>query len=176
VVGRYLEFADRTDQPEVSPEVPARWGTRDVEIVRVSLHNGDGQEKSVYQTGETWVVRICYQAPKAVHEPVFGIAVHSAEGAHVTGPNTKASRMSIPVLSGSGAVEYVVDALPLLPGKYELSVAVYDRLVRQPYDHHDKLYPFRVGKGRTLERHGMISFNGTWHHSVDTKQMHCDDV
>jgi lipopolysaccharide transport system ATP-binding protein len=172
VVGRYLEYADMTDQPDMSPEVPARWGSREVEIVQVSLHNGDGQDKSVYQTGETWVVRIDYRASTRVHEPVFGIAVHSAEGAHVTGPNTRSGRMSIPELSGSGTLEYVVDSLPLLPGAYELSVAVYDRLVRHPYDHHDRLYPFRVGKGKTLERHVIVSFSGTWRHSTDTTIAH----
>jgi ABC-type polysaccharide/polyol phosphate transport system ATPase subunit len=168
VVGRYLEFADMTDQPVISPEVPARWGTREVEISRVSLHDGDGQERSVYQTGEPWIVRICYHSAKVVHEPVFGIAIHSAEGIHVTGPNTKSGRMKIPALHGSGTIEYVVETLPLLPGSYELSVAVYDRLVRQPYDHHDRLYPFRVGKGKTLERHGMVSFRGTWRHESES--------
>jgi lipopolysaccharide transport system ATP-binding protein len=165
VVGRYLEFADKTDQPEVSQPVSARWGTREVEIVQVGMHNGDGLEQSVYQTGETWVVRIRYRTTRVIDEPVFGIAVHSTEGVHVTGPNTKTAKMDIPVLSGAGAIEYVIDALPLLPGEYALSVAVYDRLVRHPYDHHDRLYRFRVGKGRTLERQGIVTFGGTWRHA-----------
>jgi len=54
--------------------------------------------------------------------------------------------------------------LPLLYGVYELSVSVYDETLSHPYDHHERLYTFRVESGRVRERFGMLTLSGKWIH------------
>ena len=61
-------------------------------------------------------------------------------------------------------MDYVVESLPLLRGTYELSVAAYDETLAHPYDHHERLYTFRVEPGRIGERFGMVTLRGRWAH------------
>jgi len=165
VVQAYLSFADHTDTEIDGPEHGGRWGTREIEITDVALL-GSAESARVFQCGDTWTVRIRYTAHSVIKDPVFGLGIHRSDGLHITGPNTRTARFSAGTVEGPGFVEYTVSDLALLPGVYNLSVAVYDAAIRHPYDHHDRLHRFRVGKGNTLEREGIVTFNGVWNHGV----------
>ena len=64
--------------------------------------------------------------------------------------------------AGAGAVVYRVEALPLLPGSYTLSAAVYDERELHPFDHHHQVYPFQVVSADGVERYGLIELAGEW--------------
>ncbi len=164
VVGAYLEFTDRTDAVHAGEEQGDRWGSREIEIVQVEMIDGNGHVKAVFSTGDPCAIRIHYKAHHPVESPVVGYAVFRSDGLHVTGPNTRTGRFPLGAISGTGIVEHRVESLPLLPGAYYLSVAIYDRHIRHPYDHQDKLHRFRVGKGKTLEKEGIVTFQGMWDH------------
>jgi len=161
VVQAYLAFADSTDTEIIGPEHGGRWGTREIEITDVELRGEDPSHR-VYQCGDSLTVRIHYNAHRAIRNPVFGLAIHRSDGLHITGPNTHTDGVSTGTVEGSGYVEYAVHNIPLLPGVYNLSVAIYDSAIRHPYDHQDRLHRFRIGKGTTLEREGVVTIRGVW--------------
>ena len=141
-----------------------RWGTSEARIDRVELLNGDGKETSIFETSDMMKVRMWYSTTEPVQRPVFGIGLYRADGTLITGPNTLVTGFPILSINGSGYLDYVIESLPLLHGAYELSVSVYDETLSHPYDHHERLYTFRVESGRVRERFGMITLSGMWMH------------
>ncbi len=69
---------------------------------------------------------------------------------------------------------YAVERLPLLPGTYELSAAVYDRSCSHPYDHHQRRFPFRVRAGAVRERFGLVTLPAAWSHEPASAESHAD--
>jgi hypothetical protein len=56
---------------------------------------------------------------------------------------------------------YHVPCLPLLEGRYRLSVAVVDSGDNETFDYHDRLYDFQVYPNSN-ERYGFVTLGGAW--------------
>ena len=138
-----------------------RWGSGEVTITKVELVDGDHATTHV-PTGADVTFRLHWKAEKPVEEPVFGIAVHTLDGVHVTGPNTRDVDLSTGTLSGEGHVDLRVPRLMLTPGTYQLTAAVFDRSVVHAYDHRERVLRFDVAPGRPSDRFGVMSFGGEW--------------
>lgn len=139
-----------------------RWGSGDVKFTRVALQNPNGSQARFFLTGKGFVIRIEFRASDRVSRPVFGISVRSQDGTLITGPNTKMSRYPIDVVSGSGAIEYRIPRLPLLPGTYVVAVACYDEELVHAYDHWERCAEFLVLEGSTRERFGLVTVDAEW--------------
>jgi ABC-type polysaccharide/polyol phosphate transport system ATPase subunit len=164
VVTRYLTHTWGALEGSLGPEAgeDRRYGSGEVRIVGVRLLDGHGQEKQLFQVGEPLTVEMRYRAERRVERPVFGLAIHRSDGTHITGPNTQFAGLDIPVVKGEGAVLYRVDHLPLMEGTYYLSVAAVDSADTMVYDHHDRLYKFKVRQVGGGERYGLLSLRGEW--------------
>jgi lipopolysaccharide transport system ATP-binding protein len=139
-----------------------RWGSREISIDRIETRRADGAVDNVFRTGEPLRIAMRVHAAQPVAGPVFGLAVYREDGAHITGPNTRMNGFPVEVVSGAHDVEYRVAALPLLPGRYVVSVSAYDHDLVHPYDHRERVATFSVVEGGTLERFGLVTFNGSW--------------
>jgi ABC-type polysaccharide/polyol phosphate transport system ATPase subunit len=140
-----------------------RWGSKEVEITRLAFLDKENKETEFITTGETFRVRIHYDAHGKIQQPVFGIAIYSDTGVHITGPNTKKEGFPIDSLEGKGFVEYQVDSLPLMPGTYLLSAAIYDLSGQHPYDHWEQSWKFLVLESETVtHRYGIITMPSHW--------------
>lgn len=142
---------------------PDRWGTREVELVRVDLLDRSGAESAVFETGGTLTARLYYRARQRIEQPVFGIGIHHQNNIHISGPNTRFSNYPIDAVEGDGFVDYTITDLPLMEGEYRLSAVVYDYSMSHPYDHHEKKYPFYVHATTVKERYGLFTIPCTWH-------------
>lgn len=140
-----------------------RWGTGKVRITRVELCDSTGVPRALFTTGSTMVIRMHYETLGRVPSPVFGLAMHNANGAHITGPNSKFGGLRIPVIEGAGYIAYEIPSLPLLEGQYFVSVAVVDDADSQIFDYHDRAYKFDVLPGKYNERYGLVTLGGVWH-------------
>jgi lipopolysaccharide transport system ATP-binding protein len=163
VVARYLDRTWSEEKKDTSLEAQSerRWGSGQVRITEVRLLNGQGQEKQRFHVGEPLTVEIQYKAERLVERPVFGLAIHRSDGTHITGPNTKFDGQELPPVRGQGVVRYTVASLPLLEGRYFISVAVHDWDDTEMYDYHDRLYPLRVAC-REGQRYGVVAMRGEW--------------
>jgi ABC-type polysaccharide/polyol phosphate transport system ATPase subunit len=147
-----------------TPQAGQRWGSRLVEIVDVRFVDSRGGERTEFCTGESLVAHIAYRAHQRIFNPSFGIALHRSDGTHVTGPNTAITGFPIDYIEGEGIIEYVVDHLPLLPGEYQFTASVYDHYSVHPYDHHHRMYTFKVKPGTTKESEGVVQIPCSWCH------------
>ena len=145
--------SDRLTAAEPPPDMfraaEGRWGSREVEIVDVSLIGDDGQVGHVFHTGERMAVHLKVKAPKPVDDFVFGVSLFNAEGVCCYGTNTDIELLQPRELAGEAEVAFMIDSLDLVEGTYKLDVAVHRR-DGYPYDYHRLLYTFRV-KSRTKD-------------------------
>jgi lipopolysaccharide transport system ATP-binding protein len=144
-----------------SPGTGRRWGSGEIELTAVELLDAAGHPSTRLLTGSPLVVRLRYHARRRVRRPVFGVAIY-AGGLQVSGPNTRVDGCPIEQAEGSGELRYRIEALPLLPGAYTLSAAVYDEQELHPFDHHHQCYPFRVASPDGVERYGLLELAGSW--------------
>jgi ABC-type polysaccharide/polyol phosphate transport system ATPase subunit len=127
--------------------VEGRWGSREVEIVDVSLLDRAGQRSHVFHTGEPLAIRLKVRAGQPTDDFVFGVGLFNAEGVCCYGTNTYLEEMNPERLAGDAEATFAIDSLELVEGTYKLDVAVHKR-DGYPYDYHRLLYTFRV-KSRT---------------------------
>jgi ABC-type polysaccharide/polyol phosphate transport system ATPase subunit len=156
---------NRTDTPPPAATAE-RWGSGEVEITDVEFLGPDGAPRHILLTGEPATVRMHYFAHMPVDQPVFGLAIHRADGIHITGPNTLDAGFEIQRVAGAGSVDYHIERLPLLAGTYELSTACYDHTCSHAYDHQQRRFPFHVRAGAVRERLGLITLAATWTHAA----------
>jgi lipopolysaccharide transport system ATP-binding protein len=155
------------DEPlEISPQevTPGtRWSTGEVNINGVTFLDGEGQETTLAQTGEPFTVRIHYDAVRRLEGPVFGLALFTENGTQINGPNTRFWGLEIPFIEGSGYVDYHVAEMPLLAGRYDVTVAVTGPEMADIYDHHHRAYSFYVQPTPGLpERWGTLYIPAQW--------------
>jgi ABC-type polysaccharide/polyol phosphate transport system ATPase subunit len=140
-----------------------RWGTREAEIERVQFLDSQGRERRSFETCETFIARIYYVAHERIERPLFGVALHRADGFHINGPNTGFSDYPIESIEGDGYIEYVIPRLPLLEGTYLFSAAIYDDTAQHAYDHHHTAYTVRVIQNPEIqERYGTFHIPCHW--------------
>jgi hypothetical protein len=124
-----------------------RWGSRQVEIVEVTLADGEGRPTFIFHSGDPVTIRLRIRAHQIVEDFVFGVGLFNADGVCCYGTNTDAEEMTPEHLNGDAEVAFHIDALELVEGTYKIDVAVHKR-DGVPYDYHRLLYTFRV-KSRT---------------------------
>jgi lipopolysaccharide transport system ATP-binding protein len=83
----------------------------------------------------------------------------------LNGPNTVWGKAAPKSIQGRGTMEYIVDELPLLSGRYDLTVAIYDRLVSHPFDHWHRMATFTVVPGVREQQDGVMYIPCRWKHS-----------
>ncbi|MEA2574503.1 MAG: lipopolysaccharide transport system ATP-binding protein, partial [Chloroflexia bacterium] len=107
----------------------------DVKITGVTFLDADGAPSQTFRTNEPLTIRLHFQARDRVDDPVFGLALYTENGTHINGPNTRFAGLSIPAIEGSGYVDYHVEKLPLLAGRYFVTVAVTGSEMTDILDH-----------------------------------------
>ena len=167
VVSEYTGIAHQVEQieeEEISEEPIDRWGTGEVRITKVTMSSTDGKESHTFTSGQPFRIKVDYDIQKPIKEMVVGIRITHLHGFNVFGSNTKRRGLVIPTQSGPGAVEFTVDALPILEGSFDLTVDVSDNAEVRPYDHLEKLFSFNVIQRGTYDE-GVTRMGGSWKNS-----------
>lgn len=160
VANLYLLSTTRSDQAIAHSE--RRWGSREIEVTGVEFFDDRGDKRRVFTMNRKFIARINYQSHKPIENPVFGVAVYAGDGSLITGPNTKGDKVIPSSVNGSGTVDFVIESLPLLPGKYRFSAAIYDYACRHAYDHHEQMYEFEVVSAEDDNTAGAVKISSQW--------------
>ena len=150
---------DRSDDEETGGN---RWGSGEGQIERVEILDHGGRPVTRLHTGDQATIRIHYAIQEEIPKPVFGLAIHTLDGTHVTGPNTRDANYVPDALSGRGHLDLDLSRLMLLPGTYDLTVSLYDYACLHPFDFRHKILRFDVDAGDPHEAYGLVSLGGTW--------------
>ena len=164
---------DAAAEAETAPASnPKRWGTQDAEIVQVELLDAHGTPRENFHQGDSLCVRIHYRTHQRIATPAFGLAIYRNDGVHINGPNSVMSGYPIAAIDGAGIVDYVIDELPLNPGAFELTVAIYNRDSTVAIDHHHRMYTFHVTPTSVHREEGVVHLPAAWRHQALQPALH----
>jgi lipopolysaccharide transport system ATP-binding protein len=145
-------------------EPPARTqlGSR-IRISDVTFAGPEGEGVALALTGQPFAIRLNYEASERLEGPVFGLALYTESGMHLNGPNTRFAGLDIPFVEGRGYVEYRIDPMPLLAGRYYVTAAVTGSDLAEVLDHRHRVASFVVQPTPGLaERWGLLNVPATW--------------
>jgi len=131
------------------------------EITGVEFLDKDGKVKNVFETGEDIVARIHYNARKRIEKPVFGVAIYTQDGVHLSGPNTRDSGFVIDSIDGTGYIDFCIGRNRFFTGRILFTVAIYDRECITPFDFKDKAYNFNV-ISKEKNQNGSVKLDISW--------------
>ena len=144
----------------VEGDTPVVQGTGEVRVLDVRILDGEGRDRERFQNGEDLVVAVTFRTTRPIENPIFGAAVYRSDGVYVHGPNSKWDN----VLEGRyhGIYTFFLQwkGLPLLAGRYRLSIAVFDQGHLKPFVWHNQLHDFEVVT--EIEDHGMVLMEHAW--------------
>jgi len=166
VTGQYKEYSNQTIGQQLATESQEgsfrRWGSQEIEITALRFLGSGGEEQSLFNTGDEMIIEIAYCAHKPIREPEFGLAIFRQDGLQINGPNSQLAGLETGVVEGPGSIRYHIKRLPLLPARYQVTVAIHDSRLMQAFDYHELAYPFRVVVGGTKEIDGVLEMSATW--------------
>lgn len=157
-------WSGRQQSEDTDGQAGKRWGSGEAKIDEVQFLDDRLVPTDSFRTGEKFTARIWYRSSRRITRPSFGIAIHRVDGTHITGPNTAVTHYDVPDIDGRGSIDYVVDDLPLLRGRYEFSAAIYDNYSVHPYDHRHRQFTFTVQQGDYQETEGVVRIPCHWSH------------
>lgn len=151
---------------DVDDGTGTRWGSGEAEITKVELLGPGGTPTSRVRTGDDVCIRLHYDAHEEIRRPVFGLGIHTLEGVHVTGPNTREAGLVPESIKGTGTIDLRVPRLMLLPGTYDLSASLVDHEILHFFDFRQHSLRFDVDPGVPHETFGgVVSLGGAWSHN-----------
>jgi len=156
------ERAARDQALEASEPVASEVTGGDLRITSVEFLDEHGAASTTAIHRHPLTIRVHYDAARPVADPVFGVALHSGSGVHLTGTNTRIDEFRIGELHGPGHVDLTIDPVPLTPGEYELSVAVTDEFVQHVFDRRDRAWRLAVREGERMAPEGLMDLRGRW--------------
>ena len=140
-------------------------------VKSVALIDPNGHPTDAVGSGRKISIRVQYDG-QAADEPVtVALGLYRADGTHVASINSGATTRGIarsdraPDGEATGQlveVDYVVPALPVQPGTYELSVALHDASMRRVLERHTHILRFEVSPTGIDPQNGLVALGGTW--------------
>lgn len=145
-----------------------RFGSQEMQITAVSLHNATGKTVTQLPTGQPLTVEICYDTPQPVPEPIVGVTLSRPDGFVVYDTSTEAAEIVLPQLAGEGRVCLHLARLDLMPGDYFVDVGIYKQQWAYAYDYHWHTYPLEILGGQGEK--GVLNPPHTWEFSPGDQQ------
>jgi len=135
-------------------------GSGEVRVLDVQLLDGRGQPRQRFRSGEDLLIAVSFRTTEPVVRPIMGVAIHRNDGTYVYGPNTRFDNVLDGTYHGIYTFFIRYPNLPLLSGRYRVSIAVFDKNHLKPHVWHNQLYDFEVAQD--VEDHGMVSMDHAW--------------
>ncbi len=122
-----------------------KFGTKEASIESVKFINKHGVEANEINTMDSLRVKVSFSVKGEVKNPHFGVAIFRDDGVYCYGPNTGFDNRLISKLKqGKGYFFLDYQSLLLAPGKYRVSIAIWDRDEALAYDHHYGYYKLTI--------------------------------
>jgi ABC-type polysaccharide/polyol phosphate transport system ATPase subunit len=136
------------------------FGTKQAEIKKARLLDGEGNETATLKSGEVMRVEIEYHAKERLEKPVFGFSIKTANGVYIFGSNTQLEHCPIEAIEGEGRVSLTIDPLTLKGGNFFLSLSVHSWDHAVQYHRLEDWMAFRVLDD--TNRPGMVHLSNSW--------------
>jgi hypothetical protein len=136
-------------------------GSGEGQIVSVKLLDASEEAQSVLSTLEPATIRVEMMANTPIQDVVVGVRIDALGGDPIWGTNTRRGGRTIGRLDGPARADLSIQALPLLEGVYDLTVALTDHTEMHPYDHWEKRIRFEVRQYKSYDA-GLVHIPADW--------------
>jgi len=147
------------EEPAGHQDDPRVWGDGRVRIVSARLVGPDGPTDR-FLSGSPMTIEMEVDAAESVETPTFGIAIRTAEGTPLYGTNTRLDEFAIERVAGRCAVSFSIPSLPLLEGRFDVTLAVHSHDETAVYHWLDRWLEFSVFQQETGT--GPVDLSGSW--------------
>jgi len=150
-----LNFPEQITGSDVNEESKDRWGSASIVLERlkaIEIEKPDGR----HNIKMTLDIRV--QEIKLLNKEIAcGVAIWSAEGINIAGPNS----LEYTLTAQDGSVEYLIENHPLNTGTYKITAVLYDATSGETYDHHERRFNLSVA-GSSNREIGTVVLGGQW--------------
>lgn len=158
VVRAYEDYILQKNQQDVQKKKIAT--SNEARILSVRICDRDGNTRETFDTYDDLIVEVETVFNTRIKNPVFGVALFKEDGRYIYGPNTFFDGFETGECEGRVRFRILYENLPLLTGRYQISVALFDPEHIFPYDFHEKRYKFEI-RNNFLD-HGDIRIKHKW--------------
>lgn len=160
----YLRLGIENQKNESKDEIKKPTTQKTLSVSGVKFFNSDHKETSIFKTGDAVRMRIFYEAKSLIRNPVFGIEIRREDGVNISSPNNKMSGYPIKSVEGKGYVDYIIKSLPLLGGRYYVTIHIVNTDITSYYDLVVKAATFQVAPTEENQV-GVIKLDSEWWNS-----------
>jgi ABC-type polysaccharide/polyol phosphate transport system ATPase subunit len=122
-------------------------GSKEIEIVTAEIFGSDGSSDGLFEPGDEVIIQIDLKANRPVENPVVSFALHDQQNTFVFGTNTDWRGQHWPVFEGKHRVQFILKSLPLVDGRYYVTLGVHSRSSAKVYHLQEQRYSFEVRPG-----------------------------
>lgn len=121
-------------------------GTREIEIASAALlHEGvDAARNGFLRPGETLTIQLDLKANTPVEDPIVSFALHDGMSQFVFGSDTAAEGIDLGRVDGEKRIRFRLRDVPMVQGKYWVTLGVHSRDNERVYHVQDQRYSFEV--------------------------------
>ncbi|MEA2579810.1 MAG: type transport system ATP-binding protein [Actinomycetota bacterium] len=119
-------------------------GSKEVEIVGAELIRASGATDGPVQPGESLTIQVDLKANVPIDDPVVSFALHDGTNRYVFGGDTVSEQISLGRFDGKKRVAFHLRFMPLVQGRYWVTLGVHGRDVSRVYHVQDQRYSFEV--------------------------------
>lgn len=167
IANQYEESHVQTLGPaEETESLPRRWGSGEIEMLKLRLLDSEDRERSRFVMGEELTVELNFISKRPVEEPEFGLAIHRLYDSANDEPYSVIVHPHSGVIDGQGIARCRIDSLPLIPAEYTISATIYDSAGKTAYDHQERILTFQIVAAVGTGRKGLIDVSASWETNV----------
>ena len=134
-------FRDRYEQEVVALD---ETGTRQVEVIKVTITDGDGHPKDRFNAGERLGVEVDLVANAPTEDWAVGVAIFNHLDVMVYGVNTLMLDIDPPPISDHHRVRFSFEEIPMIEGQYMVTIALHNKSETEQYHRLERIASFRV--------------------------------
>lgn len=101
-----------------------RWGSKEIEITKVTVTDGSGKESKFIDVGDAIHFKVDYKVNTPMRDIVFGIGIYRKDGLNIYGTNTMLEGYDRYYVSEDGSYEIDMPEYCLIPGRYIVGFSI----------------------------------------------------
>jgi lipopolysaccharide transport system ATP-binding protein len=155
---------DVVGHPLSPVEQGRRMGTQEATIRSVNLFDGENRITDRLSDGSSLTIEIEYLLQKPLSDMALTLGIFNETNTKCFETNIPSTKEAFGRLAETGILRCHLPALPLLPGRYYITVGLFPADWSFVYDYHWQMHPLNVWNEKELPAHitGVVSVRPNW--------------